>query len=206
MALDRYAKLELLVRTAFRSFWTEKLSSAKQKALLVPGFDVPRGGNVDLLVGPKSGTVVCMMQRSDYVAAYKHTVGQMVGLLVHFHAMTDRELRDGLRAVQARPDFADVKPVTLDPLKISKRLLADLKEGDLTLALVTELPEVPQQARELEANFGPIAELLQAWLPSTVKKKKLCQTVEFYAVDPNTEPPRVATLWELMAPMLKVPA
>lgn len=202
MALDRHAKLEQLVRTAFRSYWADKLSTAKQKAIVIPGLDVPRGGNVDLVIAPKNGTVICLMQRSDYVSAYKHTVGQMVGVLAHVHAMADRELRDALRAVQARPETGEIKQVAIDPLKVSKRLVVDLAAGGITLALVTELPEVPQQAKELAANFYPIAELLETWLPSPVKKKKLCDSVELFVVDPNATPPKVTPLRDAIAPML----
>jgi hypothetical protein len=206
MALDRHAKLELLVRTAFRNFWLEKLSSAKQKAVIIPGFEIPRGGNVDLVLGPKSGTAICFMQRSDYVAAFKHTVGQIIGLLVHYHQMTDREVREALRNIQSRTEVGELHPITFDVLKVSKRLLEDIKEGNLTVALVTELPEVPQQGKELQTNFYPIASLLQTWLPTPVKKKKLCDALEFYAVDPNTDPPKVMILEEALAPLLKSPA
>jgi hypothetical protein len=205
MAHDRYTKLELSVRTVFRKFLAEKLSAGKQHALVIPGFEVPRGGSVDLILGPKGGTTLGLMQRSDYVIAYKHSVGQLIGVLAHYHQMKDRELREGLRASQAHAaegeEGAAAAP-TFDALKVSKRLAEDRKEGEITLALVTELPEVPQQARELEANFYPIAVLLDAWLPSPVKKKKLCVGVEFYAVDANADPPRVAVLLDALRPML----
>ena len=208
MAHDRYTKLELSVRTVFRKFLAEKLSAGKQHALVIPGFEVPRGGSVDLVLGPKGGTTLALMQRSDYVIAYKHSVGQLIGVLAHYHQMKDRELREGLRASQAHSEAeaggAPAAPAapSFDPLKISKRLLEDRKAGEITLALVTELPEVPQQARELEANFYPIAVLLDTWLPSPVKKKKLCAGVEFYAVDANADPPRVAVLLDALRPML----
>jgi hypothetical protein len=204
MAHDRYTKLELSVRTVFRKFLAEKLSAGKQHALVIPSFEVPRGGSVDLVLGPKGGTTLALMQRSDYVIAYKHSVGQLIGVLAHYHQMNDRELREGLRASQAHAEAegATPAPATFDPLKVSKRLAEDRKEGEITLALVTELPEVPQQARELEANFYPIAVLLDTWLPSPVKKKKLCGGVEFYAVDANADPPRVAALLDALRPML----
>src|SRR5512141_3091756 len=101
MAHDRYTKLELSVRTVFRKFLAEKLSAGKQHALVIPGFEVPRGGSVDLVLGPKGGTTLGLMQRSDYVIAYKHSVGQLIGVLAHYHQMKDRELREGLRASQA---------------------------------------------------------------------------------------------------------
>jgi hypothetical protein len=203
MALDKYVKLELRVRAAYRQFWVEKLSTGKQKPLIFPGYEIPRGGSVDLVLAPTVGTVICVLQRSDYVAAYKHTVGQTIGTLVHYHRMTDREVREAVRASQAHPDYAELKQGSFDELKVSKRLLTDAKEGEITLALVTELPEVPQQARELEANFFPIADLLQSWLPGAVKKKKLCKSFESYAVNPNVEPPTMALLTEALKPMLK---
>ncbi len=204
MAHDRYTKLELTVRTAFRKHLSEQLGSAKQKAVVIPGLDVPRGGNVDIVLGPKAGTTISVMQRSDYVIAYKHSVGQLIGVLAHYHLMTDRELREALRACQAHPDLEELKQPALDPLKLSKRLLEDREAAAITLALVTELPEVPQQARELEANFWPIAELLDVWLPSPVKKKKLCAGVQFYVVDPNATPPSVAPLKDALKPLLKL--
>ena len=204
MAHDRYTKLELSVRTVFRKFLAEQLSSGKQHALVIPGFDVPRGGNVDLVVGPKSGTTIGLMQRSDYVIAYKHSVGQLIGVLAHYYEMNDREFREALRATlaHAEAEGGGGVPAAFDPLKMSKRLLEDRKEGEIRLALVTELPEVPQQARELAANFYPVAALLDAWLPSPVKKKKLCSGVEFYVVDPNTDPPKVAVLGDALRPLL----
>ena len=210
MAHDRYTKLELTVRTIFRTFLSEQLSVGKQHALVIPGFEVPRGGSVDLVLGPKGGTTLALMQRSDYVIAYKHSVGQLIGVLAHYHQMTDRELREGLRASQAHAEAEEAAPgatggggaASFDPLKISKRLAEDRKAGEITLALVTELPEVPQQARELEANFYPIAVLLDTWLPSPVKKKKLCAGVQFYAVDANADPPKVAVLLDALRPML----
>jgi len=204
MALDRHTKLELAVRTAFRKFISEQLATAKQKPVLVPGFEVPRGGNVDLVLDPKGGTVISLMQRSDYVVAYKHSVGQLIGVLAHYHEMKDRDIRDALRAAQAHPDSEELKQPPLNALKISKRLLDDRQAGEIKLALVTEIPEVPQQARELEANFGPIAELLHVWLPSAVKKQRLCSEVEFYAVDVNTAPAKVAVLTEAIKPLLKM--
>jgi hypothetical protein len=204
MALDRHTKLELLVRTTFRKLISDTYATAKQKPLVVPGFDIPRGGSVDLIVPPKSGTIMGLVQRSDYVGAYKHTVGQLIGILVHYHEMSERDLREGLRAAQSHPDIEELQQGTIDPLKVSKRLVEDRREGNITLALVTELPEVPQQARELEANFFPIAALLQTWIPVPVKKKKLCSQVEFYAVDANATPPKIAPLPEALAHLLKM--
>jgi hypothetical protein len=204
MAHDRYTKLELTVRTIFRKHLADRLGSGKQRALVIAGFDIPRGGNVDLALGPKSGTTIAVMQRSDYVIAYKHSVGQLIGVLAHYHQMQDRELREALRAAQAHAEAEQGAAAVagFDALKISKRLLEDRKVGEITLALVTELPEVPQQAHELEANFCPLASLLDTWLPSPVKKKKLCAGVEFYAVDANAEPPRVALLDDALRPLL----
>ena len=203
MAQDRYAKLEALVRTALRQFFAEKLSAGKQRALVLPAFEVPRGGAVDVFLAPKAGTVIAVIQRSDYVAAYKHSVGQMIGVLAHYHQLGDREVRETLRAMLARPDVEELKQA-IDPLKVSKRMVEDAKAGAITLALVTELPEVPQQARELEAAFQPIALLLETWLPTPIKKRKLCDAVEFYAVDPNADPPTVKELGAALAPMLKL--
>ena len=38
----------------------------------------------------------------------------------------------------------------------------DRKAGKIIVALATDLPDVPQQAKELEANFFPIAKILHA--------------------------------------------
>ncbi len=206
MTFDRHAKFELTLRAAFRNFWLDKLSSPKQKVLVIPGFEIPRGGNVDLLLAPQSGTILCLLQRSDYVAAYKHTVGQMIGILVHYHQMKDREVREALRTSQAHPDVEELKQTSIDVLRVSKRLLEDRQSGEITLALYTELPEVPQQARELEANFCPIGFLLETWLPSPIKKKRLCQSVEFYTVNTNVDPPKVVMLNEAIKPLLKMGA
>jgi hypothetical protein len=203
MAQDRYAKLEALVRSALRQFFAEKLSAGKQRALVLPAFEVPRGGAVDVFLAPKAGTVIAVIQRSDYVAAYKHSVGQMVGVLAHYHLLGEREVREQLRAMLARPDVEELKQA-IDPLKVSKRMVEDAKAGAVTLALVTELPEVPQQARELEAAFRPIATLLETWLPTPIKKRKLCDAVEFYAVDPNADPPTIKELGAALEPMLKL--
>ncbi len=203
MAQDRYAKLEALVRTALRQYFAEKLSAAKQRALVLPAFEIPRGGAVDVFLAPKAGTLIAVTQRSDYVAAYKHSVGQMIGVLAHYHQLGDREVRETIRAMLARPDVEELKQA-IDPLKVSKRMVEDAKAGAITLALVTELPEVPQQARELEAAFTPIATLLETWLPTPIKKRKLCDKVEFYAVDPNADPPTVKELPVALAPMLKL--
>lgn len=203
MAQDRYAKLEALVRSALRQFFAEKLSAGKQRALVLPAFEIPRGGAVDVFLAPKAGTVIAVIQRSDYVAAYKHSVGQMIGVLAHYHQLGDREVRETLRAMLARPDVEELKQA-IDPLKVSKRMVEDAKAGAITLALVTELPEVPQQARELEAAFRPIAVLLETWLPTPIKKRKLCDAVEFYAVDPNVDPPTIKELGAALEPMLKL--
>jgi hypothetical protein len=203
MAQDRYAKLEALVRGALRQHFAERLSAGKQRALVLPAFEVPRGGAVDVFLAPKGGTLIAVIQRSDYVAAYKHSVGQMIGVLAHYHQLADREVRETLRAMLARPDVEELKQA-IDPLKVSKRMLEDAKAGAITLALVTELPEVPQQARELEAAFSPIATLLETWLPTPIKKRKLCDAVEFHAVDPNADPPTVKELGAALAPMLKL--
>jgi hypothetical protein len=204
MTIDRYLKQEMLVRTTFRTYWLEKLSSAKQKAQLIPGFEIPRGANLDIVLPPTGGTILCFHQRSDYVAAYKHSVGLMIGILVHYHQMNDREVREVLRACQSHPDFEQSKQTAFDVLHVSKRLLEDSKKGEVTLALVTELPEVPQQAKELQSNFFPIAQLLQGWLTMPLKKKKYCTAVEFYSVNTNADPPTVALLAEAIGPMLKM--
>ncbi len=204
MALDRYAKLELAVRTAFREHLHQKLSNAKQKIVIFPGFEIPRGGSIDLIIKPKGGTILCMVQRSDYVAAYKHTVGQMFGIIAHCHNMQAREVREALRTCQNHPDMMDLKQGKVDILKISKRFVEDIKKGALTIALVTELPEVPQQAKELELNFFPIGAILQDMLTLSVKKKKLCEAVEFHAVNTNADPPKVALLKDSIKPLLKL--
>jgi hypothetical protein len=203
MAQDRYTKLELVLRGTLREHFAEKLSQAKQRATVVPGFEIPRAGSVDLILAPKKSTVIAVTQRSDYVAAYKHSVGQLVGVLAHYHQMSDRELREALRAAQAKPEIEEIKQPAFDPLKVSKRLAEDAKAGEVTLALVTEVPEVPQQAFELEAAFTPVSVLLETWLPTPVRKRKLCAGVEFYAVDASATPPTIAELRKAIEPMLK---
>jgi len=204
MALDRYAKLELAVRTAFRQHLHQKLSSAKQKIIIFPGFEIPRAGNVDLIIKPKGGIIFCMVQRSDYVAAYKHTVGQIFGIIAHCRSMPGREVREALRACQSHPDMSELKQGKIDILKVSKSFVEDVKKGAITIALVTEVPEVPQQAKELELNFFPIVKILQDLLPLPVKKKKMCEAVELHAVNINTDPPKVGLMKEAIKPLLKL--
>lgn len=205
MATDKHLKVESLIRLAFWNYWSDNLSKAKQKAIIIPGFDIPRAGNVDILLPPKEGTTLCLVQRSDYVATYKHSVGQLVGILAHYHAIQDREMREILRGVQNHPDPPEIQQPAWDVLKISKRLIADCQSGDITMMLVTEIPEVPQQARELVANFYPIATLLRTWVITPVNKKKICRNIEFYAVDPNLDPPVVKPLTEALEPILHLP-
>lgn len=202
MALDKYAKLELAIRSEFRSFFFSKLSPGKQKPLLLPGFEIPRAGGVDLFLG-SAGTTLCLVQRSDYVAAYKHTVGQLVGSLSHYHLMDEREIREAIRSSQEHPDLIEFTQGKIEPLKVSKKLLEDRAAGKVSLALVTELPDVPQQARELQANFLPIGELLQICLTSPIKKKKLCQAIDFFVVNPATEPAKISAMTEAIKPLLK---
>lgn len=203
MAMDKYAKLDLLIRTAFRDFWFEKHGTKKSKVLVLPAFEIPRYGNLDLFIHPKETTTLGVVLRSDYVAAYKHAVGQLLGALAHYHRMKERELREAVRSCKDHPDMAELKQGKIDPLNISKQLQADRKAGRVVLAVATDLPEVPQQARELEANFFPIATILQAGLTTPIKKKKLCQSVDFFAVSQATDPPSVAPLAEAIKPLLK---
>ncbi len=58
-------------------------------------------------------------------------------------------------------------------------------------------------AKELEANFVPIVEILQAGLTTPIKKKKLCQSLEFFAVTQATDPPSVLPLFEAIKPLIK---
>jgi hypothetical protein len=203
MAMDKYAKLDLFIRTAFREFWCSKHASSRQKVLVVPAFEIPRYGSVDLYIHPKAGTTLGLILRSDYVAAYKHAVGQVVGGLAHYHQMSDREMREALRASKSHPDTAELKQGKIEVLKLAKQLQTDQKGGKIIVALATDLPEVPQQAKELEANFFPIAKILQTGLTATVKKKKICQSVEFYAVSQDNDPPKVAPLADAIKPLLK---
>lgn len=204
--MSKIAKLETLLRTEFREFWIKKHASGKQKVLFLPGFEIPRGGSADMYITPKAGTTLCLVHRCDYLAAYKHTVGNLLGLLAHFHLMQQRELREAIRAATTHPDAAELKQGKIDPLKLSKRMAEDLKAGKITLVVVTEVPEVPQQARELEANFFPIAKLLKSWLPSPIRKKKLCQDLEFYSVSTMVESASVTPLADAIKPMLKMSA
>ena len=203
MAMDKYAKLDLLIRTAFREYWCDKHASGSQTVLVLPAFEIPRYGNVDLFVHPNSGTTLGLVLRSDYVAAYKHAVGSVVGGLAHYHQMEERETRGALRASKAHPDSAELKQGKIDVLKLGKQLEEDRKAGKITVALATDLPDVPQQAKELEANFFPIAKILQMGLTATVKKKKLCNAVEFYGVNQMEAPPKVASLDAAIKPLLK---
>lgn len=200
--MDKYAKLDLFIRTGFRNFWCSKLQVARQKVLVLPAFEIPRFGNVDLFLA-KSGTTLGLVLRSDFVAAYKHAVGQVIGALAHYHRMKEREIREALTASKEHPDMAELKQGKLDVLKVSKQLQADRKAGKVIVALATDLPEVPQQAKELEANFFPVAQILEAGLTTPVKKKKLCQEVAFFAVSPAEEPAKVVLLAEAIKPLLK---
>ena len=196
--MDKYAKLDLLIRTGLRTYWAAK---APKKSLLLPGFEIPRLGNVELHVGPKGGTTIGLVLRCDYVTAYKHAVGQMVGALAHYHRMKERELKEAVTASVAHPDMLELKQGTVDPLKVAKQLYADQQAGKVTLVLATDVPDVPQQARELEANFFPIAEVLEICLTAPVNKRQLCQAVDFVAVTPG-DPPRAAPLHQALKPLL----
>jgi hypothetical protein len=202
--MDKYAKLELLIRTAFREFYTDTLTSGRQKSLLLPAFEIPRAGAVDLFIAPKAGTHLCLVQRSDYVGAYKHTVGQLTGVLAHYRLMTDRQVREAIRASKSHPDLAELKQGKIDALKLSKRLVDDSKAGNIHMVLATELPDVPQQAQELQANFLPIWKLLQAQLTVAVKKKRLCQSLEAFSVNLTNDKSSVTSLTDAIKPMLKI--
>ncbi len=199
MALDRYAKLELQIRTAFRDFWRDKLTKGRKKPILLPGFDIPRGETVDLYIGPDGGTTLCLVQRSDYVTVYKHTVGQLVGILTHYQGMDDRMLREAVRTSKAHGDLKEIKQARINVLKVSQSLAEERNKGNVTLLLVTDMPEVGQQAKELLANFQPVANLLSAWLVSAVKRKKLCRTLDYYSVQAPGGPEDPAKV----VPMLK---
>lgn len=203
MAMDKYAKLDLLIRTAFRDFWCGKHGTKKSKVLVLPAFEIPRYGSLDLFIHPKGGTTLGLVLRSDYIAAYKHAVGQVVGALAHYHKMKERELREVARESKKHPDMAELKQGKVDVLSISKQLQTDRKAGKVIVAVATDLPEVPQQAKELEANFFPIAQILQAGLTTPIKKKKLCQSLEFFAVTQATDPPSCIVLSEAIKPLLK---
>lgn len=203
MAMDKYAKLELFIRTEFRAFYLGKLSKARSKAILLPGFEIPRAGQVDLYVVPKEGLHLCLVQRSDYVAAYKHTIGQFMGTLAHFHKMTDRELREAIRNSKAHPDMAELKQGKINALNLSKRFAEDRKAGKIQLVLVTELPEVPQQAKELEASFMPIANLVSTMISTAIKRKKLSLGLEVYCVAAGPDEAKVTTLATGIKPLLK---
>jgi hypothetical protein len=204
MTLDRHAKLELIVRSTFRKHIVGQLSAAKQPAIVIPGFEIPRGECVELILGPKAGTTIIVIQRSDYVTVYKHTVGVLVGILAHYHRMDDRQVRDALRIASGKLENEEEPQPALDALKLSKRIIADRQAGDVTLVLVTELPEVIQQGKELLANFIPVVSLLRAWIPlgtadGDKKKRKLCQGLDLYCVDTSVDPPTVSPLLEALA-------
>lgn len=199
MAMDRYAKLELQIRTSFRDFQESKLTSGRKKPILLPGFEIPRAETVDLYLGPDKGTTLCLIQRSDYVTVYKHTVGQLVGVLAHYQQMDDRLLREAVRTSKAHADLKEIKQPKINVLKLSQRLAEERDKGLINLALVIDLPEVGQQAKELMANFEPVAQLLSAWLISAIKRKKVCKAVDFYAVAMGAGPDGEAKV----IPMLK---
>ncbi len=203
MAMDRYTKLEIQIRSAFRHFMLEKLSKGRSKAKVIPAFDIPRSETVDLFMGPKEGTTLALVQRFDYVTVYRHTVGQLVGTLAHFRGMTDREVRKSIRGSKDHPAMEEMKQAKVEPLKASRRLAEDVKKGKISIALVTELPEVAQQAKELGANFFPVLDLLKAWFSTAIKRKKLCAGVEFYAADISADPSTVAPMAKALKPMLK---
>jgi hypothetical protein len=93
----------------------------------------------------------------------------------------------------------------IDSVKLSKQLINDRKNGKITVALVTDLPEVPQQAAELDASFMQIAALLKVWMCAAVRRKKLCQAVEYYAVTIGGDEDQVAVnpLDKAIKPLLK---
>jgi len=197
--MDRYAKLELQIRTSFRDFWQTKLTKGRKKPILLPGFEIPRAETVDLYLAPDKGTTLCLIQRSDYVTVYKHTVGQLVGVLAHFQKMDDRLLREAVRNSKAHADLKEIKQPKINVLKLSQRLAEERDKGLITVVLVIDLPEVGQQAKELLANFEPVAQLLSPWMVSAVKRKKLCRSVDFFAVAQGVGPDAEAKV----VPMLK---
>ena len=199
MGMDRYAKLELQIRTSFRDFLQAKLTKARKKPTLLPGFEIPRAETVDMYLAPDKGTTICLVQRSDYVTVYKHTVGQLVGVLAHYQTMDDRLLREAVRNSKIHADLKEIKQPKLNVLKLSQRLAEDRDKGLVSVALVIDLPEVGQQAKELIANFEPVAQLLSPWMVSAVKRKKLCRSVDFYAVALGMGPDAVPKVM----PMLK---
>ena len=203
MAMDRYTKLEIQIRTSYRHFMLEKLSTGRSRAKVIPAFDIPRSETVDLFMGPKEGTTLALVQRFDYVTVYRHTVGQLVGTLAHYLGMTDREIRKSIRGSKDHPAMEELKQAKVEPLKVSKRLAADRKAGKISIALVTEIPEVAQQAKELQANFFPVLALLKAWFATPIKRKKLCAGVEFYAADISADPPMILPMDKALKPLLK---
>lgn len=203
MAHDRYTKLELQIRLTFRDFWLKKLASGRKKVVYLPQVEVPRGETVDLFLAPDGGTTICLSARSDYVMVYRHTVGQMLGTLTHYHQMDNRQLREAVRTARSHPDTEDIKQGRINVLNTAKRLAADQEAGQITVVLVTEVPEVPQQGHELGANVLPILAHLQKWLVAPVKgKQRLCQAVKAFAVTLGDEP-KVTALDKALAPMIK---
>lgn len=203
MAQDRYAKLELAIRDGFRSFFLEELSTKKERAVLLPGFDVPRADSVDLYLDGAGSVWLGVVQRSDYVSVYRHTVGQLIGTLVHFHRMTARQLREAVRASKQHPDQERLKQGRINALNTSKRLDADRKAGNVSLVLATELPDVPQQGRELHANLMPILDELRTYLCASIKKRRICQNLRAYGVLIGQEGTDVIPLAQVLKPMLK---
>ncbi len=205
MAIDKHSKLEQELRISFREYLLGKDIKGKQKAIFVPRFSIPRSEQVDLVLAPKEGTTLFLTQRADFLSVYRHTVGQLVGVLVHLHKMTDRQVREALRVCKEHPDLLELKQGQLDTLTTSKRLISDKKAGKLTIALVTDVPEVVEQARELAENFLGIANLLNVWMTTAVKRKKLCQSVDFYALKsgPQGQPPLIQPLKAALMEMIK---
>ena len=88
-------------------------------------------------------------------------------------------------------------------LKVSKRLLADRKAGKIYHRPGHRAPGCATAGPELEANFLPIGQLLQACLTQAIKKKKMCQSLDFFSVNPIEDPAKVTSMVDAIKPMLK---
>lgn len=187
MRASTYQKLDTGLRDAFAAHLQGRGRTKKKGMVRIQRMRVPNAGVIDLFIAPRSGVTAMLVQRSDHLATYKHLVGQSIGVVAHLHRMEPAQLQRVLHKLTL--------PRGVDAHDLSKRIVKDLGDGKLAIAIVTEAPSITQVEQQLANSFQPVLRLLQAWMVTPVRKKKMCSEVKAFSVDLGSQPPKVKLLF-----------
>lgn len=194
MGFNRQVNIEAVIRSTFRRFLQIKLSTTKQKAIVLPDFDIPHAATVDLVLSVKRGLSISITQRLDSVISYKHTVGLIAGIVAHFQNLSESDMRERLKKLEAGEEYRALNESPLETLKLSRRMLEDRAAGNVSFALATNYPDIPEQTNELANHFFPVARVLQAWLSCDVGGRSLCKGIDIYSVDTSLSPANIVPI------------